>query len=519
LDLHPRKQNGWGRITIIVLLGGSIVLGACQLDERTGARAAQPRRKVPNLLLIISDDQSGFCFGAAGDQRGATPHLDALAQQGVLCERTFCNSPLCTPSRQSFITGQLPHATGITRLDTRLPENALTLGRWLGILGYRTAAIGKMHFNGQSRHGFDIRIDVPHWLVHLREHPPEGGDRRREWRPFIDPATVWLNARCQDHGLPLDAMESTYFVDQAIEFMIKNRNHAFALVVSFYDPHAPFRFPHEWRGRFHPDQFPAPTISEHDLEDQPKVFRNLTGDDFRGIQAAYYTSRSFMDFQTGRLIQALEDSGLGSNTFVVFLSDNGYLLGQHGRVEKNCFYEPAVRVPLIMRWPGHLPQGKRIHDMVELVDLFPTVCHMLKVPLPQGLQGMDLTPLIEGKPGAKGRDVVFSEYNESEEAMVRSERFKLVVCSGRRERKDHLESGRPLTGPYQKLFDLDHDPNEMINLSGDAKLDGVRKYLQHRMYERLVSTWIGPESIPPGLSELETIHWCLAPRDKSSREQ
>ncbi len=93
-----------------------------------------------------------------------------------------------------------------------------------------------------------------------------------------------------------------------------------------------------------------------------------------------------MDFQTGRLIQALEDSGLGSDTLVVFLSDNGYLLGQHGHVEKNCFYEAAVRVPLIVRWPGHLPQGKRVHNLVELVDLFPTVCHLLNVPLPQGLK-------------------------------------------------------------------------------------------------------------------------------------
>ena len=131
-----------------------------------------------------------------------------------------------------------------------------------------------------------------------------------------------------------------------------------------------------------PSNFPFRPISERDREEQPKIFHNLTDDDFRGIQAAYYTSLSFMDFQTGRLIQALDDSGLGSDTLVVFLSDNGYMLGQHGRVEKNCFYEPAVRVPLIMRWPGHLPQGKHVPDLVELVDLFPTVCSLLNVPAP-----------------------------------------------------------------------------------------------------------------------------------------
>ena len=108
-----------------------------------------------------------------------------------------------------------------------------------------------------------------------------------------------------------------------------------------------------------------------------------------------------MDFETGRLLQALEDSGMSSNTLVVFLSDNGYLLGQHGRVEKNCFYEPSVRVPLIMRWPGHLPQGKHITKMVELVDLFPTICSLLQVPRPQRLQGIDLSALMEGKPGQR----------------------------------------------------------------------------------------------------------------------
>ena len=222
------------------------------------AHAGPSGRTVPNLLLIIADDQSGLCLGAAGDQRGATPHLDALARQGVLFDRTFCNSPLCTPSRQSFITGLLPHASGVTRLETQLPEKALTLGRWLSILGYRTAAIGKMHFNGPSRHGFDIRIDVAQWLAHLQQHPPTGADHRKEWRPFIDPVAVWLNARCEDHGLPAEAMESTFFVDRAIEYMNQNRDHPFAMIVSFYDPHAPFRFPREWRGRYRPKQFSVP---------------------------------------------------------------------------------------------------------------------------------------------------------------------------------------------------------------------------------------------------------------------
>jgi choline-sulfatase len=478
---------------------------------RAGRRPLEPGP--PNLLLIVTDDQSGFSLGAAGDRRGATPCLDTLARQGVYFARAYCNSPLCTPSRQSFITGLLPHASGVTRLETRLSDSVLTLGSWLGSQGYRTAAIGKMHFNGPSRHGFDTRIDVPQWLLHLRQHPPEGGDLRKEWRPFVDPPRVWLNTKCEDEGLPAASTASAYFVDCALETMKRADERPFAVVVGFYDPHAPFRFPREWRGRYRREQFSVAPVSVQDLEDQPRVFRELSADDIRGIQAAYSSSLSFVDAQIGRLLRGLDDSGLTRNTLVVFLSDNGYLLGQHGRVEKNCFYEPAVRVPLIVRWPGHLPAGKSDYNLVELIDLFPTVCHLLGVPRPPHLQGEDLVPLLEGKLGARGRDIVFSEYPENEEAMVRSDRYKLIVGSGRRQRKDHLETGHPPSSPYQRLFDLERDPDETTDISGDLAVAAIRDALLEKMYQRLVATWTGPDPIPPNMPHLEVICWCLIPRD------
>jgi len=471
------------------------------------------QRKRPNLLLILTDDQSAFTLGLAGNQRGATPNIDRLARQGVSFNHAYCNAPVCTPSRQSLITGKLPHAVGVTRLETPLPENARTLGHWLGANGYRTAAIGKMHFNGSSRHGFETRIDNEDWLAHLEQKPPEGGNHQRPWRPFLDPPSVWLNAQCLDAGLPLESMESTYFVDQAIEYMSRESEKPFALVVSFYDPHAPFRFPREWLGRFRPREFSVPPISQKDRREQPKVFQSLTDDDFLGIQAAYYTSVSFVDHQIGRLIKSLDDQGLSSQTLVVFLSDNGYLLGQHGRVEKHCFYEPAVCVPLVVRWLGHLPSGKQIESLVELVDLFPTVCHLLGTPSPSTLHGIDLVPIIQGTPGVSAREAVFSEYLENEEAMIRTSRYKLIVGTGRRQRKDHMQPADPPSGPYQRLFDLERDPDETTDLSEDPHSAVIRSSLLSRMHQRLVETWRRPEPIPVDLSPLEVIHWCLAPRD------
>jgi choline-sulfatase len=402
----------------------------------------------------------------------------------------------------------------VTLLNTRLSDDVLTLGEWFRDRDYQTGAIGKMHFNGPSAHGFDFRVDTEDWEEHLRVHPPPRGDHRRPWRPFQDPAAVWLNAAGHSAGLPEESMRSNYFVDRALDYMKQHSRRPFALVVSFYEPHSPFAFPQHWNGRFQPDRFPVPFISEQDRREQPAVFASLSSDDIRGIQASYYTSLSFVDSQIGRLIRGLDDLGLASRTLVVYIGDNGYLLGQHGRFEKHCFYEPAVRIPLIVRWPGRVPHDGRVFDLVEMVDVLPTILHLMQLPAPPGLQGIDLGPLIVGQAGAHGHEVVFSEYLENEEAMVRSERFKLIVGTGRRARQDGYQTDRPRSGPSQRLFDLVDDPGETRDRSADPRLEAVKNDLLHRMYLRMVTTREGLERIPPGLAPLETIHWCLVPRDR-----
>ncbi len=285
------------------------------------------------------------------------------------------------------------------------------------------------------------------------------------------------------------------------------------MVVGFYDPHSPFSFPRGWKDRYRPDQFAVPPISERDRVAQPAIFASMTPEEVRGIQAAYYTSLAFVDSQVGRLIRGLDEMKLSGRTLVIYVGDNGYMLGEHGRFEKHCFYEPAVRIPLIFRWPGHVPQGRRISRLVEMVDILPTVLHFLNLPTPPELQGIDLEPMIRGKPDAAGHDVVFSEYLENEEAMVRSDRFKLIVGTGRRQREDGYQTGRPLPGPYQRLFDLIDDPGENRDLGEDPRYQAMKDDLLGKMYLRMTTTREGLEPIPPGLSRLETIHWCLVPRD------
>ncbi|WP_435015621.1 sulfatase family protein [Tundrisphaera sp. TA3] len=468
----------------------------------------------PNILILMGDDHAGGTLGIDGDPRRATPRLDALARQGVRFDRAYCNSPLCTPSRQSLITGRMPHAVGVTRLTTPMPDDALTLGDWLGDLGYRTAAFGKMHFNSPAHHGFQEMADTDDWFRWLRANPPAGGDHHRKWRPFQVPAAEWMNAACKPYGLPLASMEATYYVNRAVEFLRRDDDEPFALVVSFYEPHAPFKFPDEWAGRFKPEQFTVPQASEADLREQPEVFASLTPDQARGIQAAYYTAVSHMDYQVGRVLDALEASGHADDTIVIYLGDNGYMLGQHGRFEKHCFYEPSVRVPLLARWPGRLPADRRVTDLVELIDVVPTLLDLAGLPAPPDLHGRSLKGLAAGTPGAKGRDVVVSEYQENEEAMARSSRYKLVVGTGARQREDGYETGRPLPGPYERLYDLEADPGEDVDLLPTRPdLAAVAADLRHQLFLRLSTTREGRTPVPAALSEIDAIRWCLVPQD------
>ena len=472
-------------------------------------------KAAPNVLILVGDDHRGGTLGIDGDARNATPRLDALAKRGVRFTHAYCNSPVCTPSRQSFITGRLPHAVGVTLLETPLPQSAITLGGWLGHAGFETAAIGKMHFNGPSHHGFQTRIDTREWAIHLRAHPPKTGDQRRPWLPFQAPASEWLNASCLSGGLPIESMESTFYADKAIDFLKGHHASPFALVVSFYDPHSPFKFPEGWEHRYPPETFKVPAVSDVDRRDQPFVFQQLTPRDVQGIHAAYYTSLAYVDQQIGRVLDALEATGQAENTVVVYLGDNGYMLGEHGRFEKHCFYEPSIRVPLIVSQPGRLPADRKVDDLVELVDLVPTLAELLDLHPPARLHGRSLVPLLKGTPGASGRSVIFSEYLENEEAMVRDTRYKLIVGTGRRTRLDGYMNANPQPGPYERLYDLQTDPEETTDLSGRAELDGVRDRLRNALCDRLITTRDGLPSVPRGISGVEAIRWCLVPRDRA----
>ncbi|MFO0958613.1 MAG: sulfatase-like hydrolase/transferase [Isosphaeraceae bacterium] len=516
--MHARRWLAVGLLLFALPLArpsaGPIRLLRRPTPERSPI-SAERQGRAPHILLILSDDQAAGLMGIDGDPRQATPNLDGLARQGVRFDRAYCNAPVCTASRQSLFTGRMPHAVGATQLLTPMPRSAVTLSDWLAALGYRTAAFGKLHFNTTDPHGFEVVEDTPEWYRHDRPRRQARQTRRGEWRPFRDPPAIWLNARCLPTEIPAEDEESAYYADRAIEFLAQGDEGRPAFVVaSFHEPHAPFVFPSDWPNRYDPRDFEVPESTEAERRARPRVFDRLTEEDFRGIQAAYYSSLSWMDRCIGRLLDRLDDLGLADDTIVLFVSDNGYLLGEHGRFEKNCFYEQAVRVPMIVRWPGKLPADRRVTEMAELVDIVPTLLDLAGLPKPPHLHGRSLAPLLKGHPDARGRRVVVSEYPENEEAMARSARFKLIVGSGARRRRDGLDNGLPLPGPYEHLYDLEDDPRENHDLAGDPAYRSIADELRTELARRLRETREGQEPVPSWLDEGAAIRWSLVPRDR-----
>jgi arylsulfatase A-like enzyme len=473
---------------------------------------AAPER--PNVLLILGDDHAAYAMGCAGSREVRTPNLDALARSGALFSHAYCNSPVCTPSRQSLLTGRLPHAVGVTLLSTPLPERELTLAEHLRDASYETAAIGKMHFNNTLTHGFDRRIDAPEHRQHLQALAPSTLPSRLEvqgpWRPFADPADVWLNSRCLPYAARDTEMDASFFAAEAAAFMQRRREKPFFLVTSFTQPHSPFRFPVEYAGRVDPYRMPVPTVGPEDQSQIPLIFRGLTVPQKQGIAAAYCTSVEYLDAKVGQVLAALKASGQEKNTLVVYAGDHGYMLGHHGRFEKHCFYEEAVRSPLLARWPGRIKPGRRIGDLVEFVDLFPTISQACGAALPSDRHGQSLLPLLLGKT-RRHRNAVVSQYPENEEAMIRTSRWKLIYGTGRRARSDGYITDAPTPGRSVRLYDLKKDPREQRNVAARRGLAAAVRDLKQRLLSRLRATAPADLAAPGGLSLDEQLDWYMVP--------
>lgn len=488
-----------------------------------GLASVSYAERPPNILLIVGDDHRTDAYGAYGSEVARTPRLDRLAASGVRFDRAYANSPMCTSSRQSFLTGQYPHAVGVTMLTHALDDEPVTLGERLREAGYRTGAFGKMHFNSDRLHGFEVhRTPRQFWSEHGKrpdDRPlPEGLEVLPQWRPFKDPARIWLNGFYRPTGRYEDEMPGHWYAEEAIAFMREHRDEPFFVQVGFHQPHSPFNFPVEFAGRYEPSRLDVPVPGPEDGGQIPKIFVDLEPEDKQGIIASYLTATAYLDLLVGSLLDAVDTMGLADDTLVIYLGDHGYHLGEHGRFEKHCFYERAVRAPLVMRWPGQIPAGRHTPALVEFVDIVPTVLDYLGVkPQTQGeglrdLHGHSLRPIVDGKAEAV-REAVFSEYQPTEQAMIRTDRHKLIYDTSRDDVEWlGYEPVEPPTGRRVILYDVQADPEEMHNLASDPAAQPIVQELLKQLagwYHRIPPRGEKP---PTDLKDVELLDWAIAPR-------
>ncbi len=504
-------------VTRRAFLGASAALG-------TGAAVrGHAKDRKPNLLFILADDHAGYVLGADGNRQAITPNLDHLASEGTRFAANYCNSPVCTPSRQCILTGLLPHAAGVTVLSTPLSEQRDTLAKALRREGASTGVIGKMHFNQPGHpglHGFDLALteDVvqQRWMKTVGPAPAFPDIRAKPaWKPFQDPARIWLNAEKLPFPRRYEDMKSTWMAAEAGRFLEEHKDDRFALWVSFQEPHSPYDFPLEWRDRFLPASFPVPRVGPEDAGQIPLIFRDLSPREKQGIIASYYTSVNYLDRNVGVVLDKLRSLNLENDTLVVYMADHGYSLGQHGRFEKHCGYDPALRVPLMFRWPGRVKQGAVVTNFTESVDVPPTLLDLLNAPPLQTQHGQTLRPYLEGRRPARPRAAVFSEYLENEEAYLRTTRWKLIHSSGKRERTDGYKTDHPTPGRTVRLYDLHQDPGEFRNVA--AQHPDVVAKLSADLLARFRSTHPEAEKEPAGmglgLHQDDALEWYLRPRD------
>ncbi len=381
--------------------------GAALGGDAPGASGAGPDPEEGerlNVLLIIADDLNTR-LGVYADPLARSPHIDALAARGVRFDRAYCQFPLCNPSRTSFLTGLRPDRTRVhdqeTHFRTALPE-AVTLPQLFRRHDYQVRRIGKVFHQGvPGEIGYSGLDDPVSWNATMNPRGREVDTVEEGAVDFTPQVTAGRALRyLADEGADeeqTDGWIATMAVRQLEEMQTAGRS--FFLAVGFFRPHLPFVAPKRHFDAHPLAAFPIPPDPAESLRGVPPtayirpLFWGLEPGAQRELIRAYYAAVTFMDAQVGRVLEALERLGLADRTIVVFMSDHGFLLGEHGQWAKRLLYEGSARVPLIVAGPGVRRGGVALRP-VELLDLYPTLAELARLPPPPGLDGRSLVPLL-----------------------------------------------------------------------------------------------------------------------------
>jgi uncharacterized sulfatase len=498
--MNPTDLNDAARLSrrhflrMSLLAAGAAALGGPRVLRAGGAPGKADAARPLNVLLLVSDDcrVAQSCYG----EPARTPCIDRLAERGLRFDRTYCQYPLCNPSRASFLTGMRPDTTKVyenaTQFRANIPDT-VTLPQLFKNNGYFVARVGKLYHYGVPKQIGTSGLDDPvSWEQVVN---PRGRDCDDEDKIYSiiagQKATVATGTR--NYGATLswlaaegEDIEQTdgKIAQEACRLLREHKDGPFFLAVGFFRPHTPYVSPKKYFGLYPPPRIALAQSPPGDRETKPPaaltVFPPHYGMDEdlqRTVTQAYYASVSFMDAQFGIVLDELERLGLADSTVVVFISDHGYHLGEHGQWQKMTVFEEAARVPLIIAAPGMKAAGKATTRLAELVDVYPTIADLCGLAAPKELEGTSLRPLLDDpqRPWKKGAFTQVIHGQQGGRAAKPSAKTA-IGRSVRTERYRYTEWNEGKDGV--ELYDHQADPHEWHNLAADPKSAGVLKEMK-----------------------------------------
>jgi arylsulfatase A-like enzyme len=450
---------------------------------------SKPPRPPFNVLFLMCDQYRPDALNGYGDRNALTPSLDALAASGMSFRQTYCSTPVCVASRNSILTGRFSHSTGVVSNGYRANRSQVSFAQVLRSKAYKTACFGKLHTPGRADLDWDVVIEREG--AHKGPVPPGG----------VVLATGLSTDGKQPIGAP-DPFPENETMEWAakqntIAFMKENRDRPWLIQCSFKKPHPPFQPPKRCWDMIDRSKLVIPDNPKDNLADanprywasiQRRGMDHLTNAQILDGMQGYYGNIACADQLHGEVLKAVDDLGLRDNTLVVFTADHGEMLYDHRLWTKMVFFDPAVRIPLIMRLPGVIPAGRQTHALVHHVDLFPTLMDFAGFETPKSVQGKSMVRLATGKTD-RHRDVVRSEFPNDRGTSRREKAAGYDPTMMQFDGRYKLVDNGPDIPP--ELYDTKTDPRENVNL---------RKHLDHQ--ERLkrmlaeVRTWVKEDAVP-----------------------
>ena len=471
---------------------------------RPGAQAgrAASNGRPRNVLILMSDQHRPYAMGFRGDTVAHTPNLDAFAGTALCFERAYCSDPVCASSRASMLTGLYSHHHGVYTNTYPWPFEHKTTGEYFGRAGYMTGIVGKMHFVDGQRHGFAYNLDFNEWFQYLGPKtkiyadelgaPDDGSGQPQvesEWKAVRDP---WAPVRTPDGRqgynhpgrvslLPEEDHFESFVARESIRFLTDHgTRQPFLLIASFLKPHNPHMPSERFFRMYRPEDMKlSDTWGKVDLAKVPQeiVHRiksptacpELLDPKWAKVRmACYYDCIAQMDEQLGTVLAALRQLGLEDNTIVVYLSDHGEMLSDHGLWEKFVFYGPSLGIPFLIRVPGVTSGGVRSNTPISLVQLLPTLMELCGLEAPAGIDGTSFAASLRD-PGHTMENTIFAEF------ALNSRGAKYLIHDGRFKCSYY-------THDMPELYDLRDDPKEMNNLAIQKPYQGKVDELQARLF-------------------------------------